>query len=167
MATASRPERSGADMRYKPYVLVNDAGRELNLTHFNQYRTYGNQMEGIPFEIVGEEKLGLHCHWSYEKWKAPILVIDKKILPHDKETDDFIRRRNYILPGMEIGFLAPITCVAKFESKPVEREGKEKGDISILAIMWFQEEYSSPIEPHIREKIVQLDWDEFAENFEI
>ena len=167
MATASRPVRSLGDIIYKPYVLRNDTGRELYVTHFNQYRTYGNQLEGIPFEIVGEEELGLRCHWSYEQWKVPVLIIDRKIIRHDKDREDFIRRRNHILPAIEIGYLAPITCVARLESKPVETANKEKGDLSALAIMWFQEEYSSPIEPHIREKIVHLDWDEFAENYEI
>jgi len=167
MATASKPVRSRADSIYKPYVLRNSTSRELYITHFNQYRTYGNQHEGIPFEIVGEEELGLHCNWTYERWKAPVLIIDRKILRHDKETEDLIRKRNHILPGMEIGYLAPITCVGKFESKPVEKDTMANGDLSILAIMWFQEEYTSPIDPDIREKISGLDWEEFAENFEI
>lgn len=57
-----------------------------------------------------------------------------------------------------------IACTALFRSNGVMREDDE--DIafaSILAVVWFQENFALPIDESVLERIKAIDWDRLAE----
>jgi hypothetical protein len=62
--------------------------------------------------------------------------------------------------------LGPITCVVRFECSEIV-PNKPKRDGSELAVVWFQQEFAMPIDPIVMEKIKALDWDTYAENYDL
>ena len=40
-------------------------------------------------------------------------------------------------------------------------------DGSQLAVVWFQQDFAMPIDPIVMEKIKALDWDAYAENYDL
>jgi hypothetical protein len=152
------------DLFYKPYKLELNTGREVWLTRLEQYGTYMSQLEGIPFEIKGRVNVKWFVQWAQEAFKLPVAVLQPLTLPHDEKYTAHIRKQHRMIPDEEeIVYLAPITCVAKFWSGPVDGIDAV---VTGMVVIWFQEQFAMPIDERAMKHLKQIKWDEYAENCE-
>lgn len=61
-------------------------------------------------------------------------------------------------------FLPAVTCRAEFESTKLERD--PDGYASVLPVTWFQDQFAFPIDPLVLERLVALDWEGRATDWE-
>lgn len=137
-------------------------GRLLSLKRIHQTLTYGNQLEGLPGR--DEQALERHRAWFEKKNGRTILLDARPVpLPLTEEEKDFYRNhRVRSFNTHPFTSLAPVQCIAKFESDHVP--GGDGYDISKLNMIWYQEKYAMPIAPEIMDKLRVFDWDGYAVN---
>lgn len=145
------------------YQIILNSGRTIKLTRLTQWQTYEGLLVGLPdynptvAEILCNEFKLDHGH---------TIIIDASAvpLPISEETKDYYRNHS-LWRHMPQSFtsLAPITCVGKFESAPIDGD---TFDGSMLNMIWFQQQYAMPIAAPMLDKIKAVDWDILAEKFE-
>ncbi|HIP12027.1 MAG TPA: hypothetical protein EYG73_04815 [Arcobacter sp.] len=136
-----------------------NSGREIYLESIWQHQTYRSLISGIPNDEMNQSYIENNMRDALEKMNAectylvpPIFLelenIDKSI----EEYKDAIR-------------LPYITCFAQFESSVLD--GDERSHGSWLTIVWYQDDYSMPIDDVVLEHIKLIDWESKAEGFEL
>jgi len=58
-----------------------------------------------------------------------------------------------------------VTCVGYFQDTQPTRDPSKH--LSILTVVWFQDEFAMPIESFILEQLRAIDWDQAAEDIEV
>jgi len=174
---------SGYDLFIRNFGLTLSSGRNIYLKSLDQRLTYGDLLEGLPrFDHQRVESLRKNIE---KEFACPVVVVDASPfpLPLSQEERDELKSlaayQNEIMAidlceklgrprprtklAGELSSLAPVTCIARFESTPIS--DSQDSDGSQLTMIWYQQSFAMPIEERILQKINDIEWDHYAENF--
>lgn len=143
--------------------FVLKSGRTIILEGLHQEMTYAGQIEGIP----NAESNDRHVEATMRTARSAAL---RGATPHLIPP----RRRDYLrMPGdmAEIRsshhlpeWLPMVTCVGSFKDvQPVRDHEKH---LSVLTVVWYQDEYAPPILEPALGRLLGLDWQRLAEDIE-
>jgi hypothetical protein len=144
--------------------LTLKSGRTITLYALDQKMTYAGLIEGVPNADLNND------------------VIDGAI--QEARSDGYAEGRRYLIPpprrdyihkpGDASGlpswpgppeFLPKVTCIASFKyALPVRDRDKH---LSVLAVVWFQDDFALPIDQTVLAQLRLLDWDSLAVDIEL
>jgi hypothetical protein len=135
------------------------SGRSIDLYRLNQSKIYAGMLEGLPMASTNNTLI--------EARLKDAQVLSPDHAPHLLEPS----RRNYdriagdcdtytAALGYSAEFLPNVVCVGCFSSWEPARD-KSK-DFSGLTVVWFQNEYGLPSDPHTLERLRSIDWEKLA-----
>jgi len=133
-------------------------GRIADVSSIRQELTYGGLLEGLPTDRLNQriiEGLLRGERGTGTSAEEPYLVppTARPIKLHDD--------RPYPFGTPEA--LPAVTCVAHLTSSPA-RDTMRDG--SALTVIWFQDDYAFPIDPHVLDHLHGLDWKGRATDFD-
>ncbi|HLH30013.1 MAG TPA: hypothetical protein VKY31_02345 [Terriglobia bacterium] len=140
--------------------LMLKSGRRITLDGLQQEMTYAGLLEGTPNAEFNKEIVQTALR------KAQTVAFH--CTPHLIEPT---RRDYFRTPGDMSSvrrlpeWLPLVTCIGSFKGGRPVRDPKK--DISVLTVLWFQEEYALPILEPALSHLVALDWDSLAVDIEI
>jgi hypothetical protein len=140
----------------KQYALRLKDGRTIYLEQLFQYRTYNWLMAGFPDPGANQEIVLSASRYVEEKlWGSGqphvIQPVERPV-----EVPDEVRQK-YLYP---LRLLPYTVCLAVFESLPPARDPAQA--YSFLKVVWFQDEFALPVDPHIEEHLRAMDWTTLA-----
>jgi hypothetical protein len=146
-----------------PEYLELASGRGVRIDEIHQSHTYAFLFEGLPGRVMNSRVIERALKESSEEWaqRHPAVVIPPVVRPLRPDDQNKWERENI---GV-LERLPRIQCRASLHSSQptVHSPGR---DGSLLAIVWYQDEYAFPIDPGVRELICALDWDALAFDFD-
>ncbi|MEU6550737.1 hypothetical protein ABZ915_10685 [Streptomyces sp. NPDC046915] len=139
------------------HVLLT-SGRSIDLTALRLSSTYGEFLEGYPFNRFNEMKIKGLLSSTHRHFPAtPVHLVPPLRDYPDEEPGPF--------GPMEL--LPPVTCVGNFRSTPLAPEAEPYLYHSNLTVIWFQK---TPEVPQGSEAVAGLrgvDWDALARDEEL
>lgn len=137
-----------------------ESGREITLEALRQEKTYASLLVGVPRTMFNNEII--------ERWRKEVVPDGHQglalIEPVRRPGRPGISMLNQPDVDERLGppeLLPAVVCVGLFRSTPVRNE---RGDFSLLNILWFQERFALPIDSGVVARIQKLDWENLAYN---
>jgi hypothetical protein len=130
-------------------------GHEIQLVELRQRGTYEGQLEGLP-TIQGNARF---LAWLRDEPAETRLGLRRYVVPPEQtpiEAPDYPFGEPSRLPGT--------LCIGRFRSRQPARD--RELDYSMLEILWFQEQFAMPIDGAVLAHIREIDWAEWANDFE-
>jgi hypothetical protein len=135
-----------------------NGGREIYLESIWQHKTYSGLLCGIPNDERNKKYIEHNMEYALEKMNAVCTYLVPPVSLEMEGIDKSIKRYKDAIR------LPYITCFGQFESSVLN--GDKKNDGSWLTIVWYQDDFSMPIDDTIIEHIKLIDWENEAEGFE-
>lgn len=134
--------------------------RSIDLINLDVSRTYGGYLEGVPVPSLNERHLaGLERRLTAKYGHMGVHILPpERTIPDQADTD----RR-----GEPIEYLPPIECVGIFESYPVENPQDDAWRLSMLVLVWHQDDLTLPFGDEARARLAAVDWDRHARDCEM
>lgn len=161
--------RKVSDYFFKGPQITLNSGIEINLMSLKQHLAYSSMIEGIPWGPKYEWLIKQEVRWFSEESKKygeenPAFIVIKPVLINLPFPDSVLNSIHafYKREPVSIGRVA---CRGYFEHPKMVREEDKLGS-SGITVIWFQEEFMSPMPEYVIEKIKEIDWEALAENFE-
>jgi hypothetical protein len=132
------------------------SGRNIQITNIRQSLTYGGLVEGLPTAETNRRMIERVLLEKYTKSDKPLLIPPVEV-PIEMDGQNY--------PFGKPAKLPYVLCVARLES--IKAIKNPTFDFSALTVIWFQNEYAFPIEAEILTQIQDIDWDEYAFDFQI
>lgn len=138
-------------------ALTLGSGRKVLLRRLDQMMTYDGLLEGAPNTGLNDALVALAVQTAAQRcWttgQRPLLL--------DPVRRDYLRApgdmRDVRSERLPVEWLPLVTCSATFSSAPSSPEIE-----SLLAVVWFQDEYGPPILEPALGQLLALDWDASA-----
>lgn len=137
------------------------SGRTITLTALEQEMSYAGLLEGTPDAEAND--------WYIEASlrAAQRLCVDGA-KPHliSPPRRDYLRQPGDMRQIVERSphrtpeWLPMVRCIGSFKDVFTARDHNR--DLSVLVVVWFQDEYALPIEEPALEQLLSLDWDSLA-----
>lgn len=137
----------------KTETLTLNSGQQIRMNQLLQYRTYGGMLLGLPNPMANEMIISdaLKCAEKFCCGGKPYLIQPRVmafaewwLVRYGKRVD------NTDEPLPECAALPAIACIAEFEAMD---------KLSVVAVVWFQNEFAFPIAPEAMSQIVAMNWD--------
>ena len=140
---------------HEPIKLAD--GRIVRIGELCQFETYGGLIMGRPNEQINKKRIDAALSYAKDKiWSATEPTLIPPVICEPKITEEDITK--YVIFDQP-QYLPIATCMAQLESSPAR---DKKMFRSKLTVVWFQDQYAFPIDPHVLECIMQLDWTNIA-----
>lgn len=142
------------------------SGRGITLKHLDQVMTYAGLLEGTPNHEANDR----HIEYALEEaGRRGIAGVRPHLIVPPRR--DFMRRpgdmervRAYS-PHWIPEWLPMVQCTGHFSSALTARNPAMH--ISVLTVVWFQQEYAPPIQEPTLSQLLALDWESLATDIEI
>jgi hypothetical protein len=134
-------------------------GRVIELLSLEVHRTYGGLLEGVPTAGLNDRHLE-HLDQSLARRYSHMgvhIVPPKRIVRDPVQTDH---------RGEPIERMPPVECVGVFESSPVENPEDDAWRMSLLVLVWHQDDLTLPFSEAAKAQIAAVDWDGLARDGE-
>ncbi len=136
------------------------SGERVILHALQQWLTYGDWLEGIPWHEWNDRKIAgdmaraeIYC----PKDAKPVLIPpERRPFLREPKVNASIQEFSRKLPE----WLPMVTCVGVFRGPPA------RDRTSTLTVVWYQSEYAPPIEAVPAEKLRNLSWVNLATDLE-
>lgn len=136
-------------------------GRSLKLYRLDQTMTYAGMIEGLPSEQLNDDLI----EWSLKSAQKaspnhpPYLIkpVKRSFIRTPGDCDH--ARERFSGPAE---FLPNVRCIGAFSSQGAARDKTKP--MSLLTVVWFQDEYGLPTNPELLEQLRMIDWDNLAED---
>jgi hypothetical protein len=132
-----------------------DSGRIVRLGELRQWQVYEWLWEGLPTKEMNRRTVDKILAENRGVCGDPVLIV-----PEEKPIDYQVGKR---YPFGEPSALPSICCVGRFRSHWALDKDK---DYSGLVVIWFQNEYAFPIDPNVMAKLMALEWEKLASDYE-
>lgn len=135
------------------------SGRRVTLHTLHQSMTYSGWMEGVPWAELNDQKVEAAQRIRGAK---PVLIppVRRGYLRTPGDMDGHMG-----FGGRTPEWLPMVTCIGHFQDTQPARDPSKH--LSILTVVWFQNEFAMPIEPGILEQLQAIDWEQTAEDVEV
>jgi hypothetical protein len=140
------------------------SGRTITLEALHQQMTYAGLLEGIPDAESNDRHITRALQEAQTFCVAgakPALIAPPRRDYLRTPGDMAVVRRTDHIPE----WLPMVTCIGSF--KDVRTARNPSMDLSVLTVVWFQDEYALPISEPALVRLVDLDWDSFATDVEL
>jgi hypothetical protein len=141
------------------------SGRAITLEALHQEMTYAGLLVGTP-DAESNDRQITHALKKAQTFcvagAKPTLIAPPR-RDYLREPGDMTPVRTYTHRISE--WLPMVTCIGSF--KDVRTVRNPSMDLSVLTVVWFQDEYALPIREPALSRLVDLDWDSFATDVEI
>lgn len=134
-------------------LLTLNSGQQIRTNRLLQYRTYGGMLLGLPNPMANEMIISdaLKRAEQFGGDGKPYLIQPRVMAFAEWWLVRYGKRvENTDEPLPECAALPAIACIAQFEAMD---------KLSVVAVVWFQNEFAFPIAPEIMAQIVALNWD--------
>jgi hypothetical protein len=139
--------------------LTLNSGRSITLARLNQVRTYAGLLEGTPNADSNSMIIEGSTRNAQKLANGALQVIAPPRRDYFRQAGDMSgiasRKRGWIPE-----WLPMITCIGSFESIGNLRDPNM--DLSVLTIVWYQDEFALPILEPALSQILALDWEATA-----
>lgn len=135
-------------------------GRSVDLTHLEVSSTYGGLLEGVPVPSLNNRRLGRLERRLTERYPH----MGFHLVPPTRTLPDLIDTG---FGGEPEERLPPIECVGIFESAPVLDPRDDAWRMSMLVVVWHQDELTLPFNDAARAQLAAIDWDQHARDCEM
>ena len=135
--------------------LVLASGRDVIVERLHQSQTYAGLLEGFPDARMNDR----HIEAALERARS---LCSKRENPYliTPVRRSFLRKPGDMVSlnaaGNVAEWLPQVTCFARFKSHQPARDPTK--DISMLTVVWYQEEFALPILEPALSSLVGLDW---------
>ena len=144
--------------------LTLNSGRSIKLERLNQVMTYAGLLEGIPNADVNSMIIENSTRDAQKLSNGALQLIAPSRRDYFREVGDMsgitLRKRGWIpewLPG--------VTCVGSFKSFGKLRDPEM--DMSVLTVVWYQDEFALPILEPALSQLLELDWESAAKEIRL
>ena len=138
--------------------FVLSTGRDIELTSLAVRLSYGGSLEGYPHRRMNDAILaGLAKRAPGPRLPPKHVTEPPRTYPESAWTGAF----------GPVEQLPPVICTADFVSHPVDEDLDAVLHRSHLTVAWFQETIDEPIAQSVSTAIVDVNWDQLAEDFEL
>ncbi|RSN63896.1 MULTISPECIES: hypothetical protein [Actinomadura] len=137
------------------------SGREIGLDRLQIHSTYGGLLEGYPNPSMNDRiltSLGERREFRY-RTAPPVHLIDPP------RTNPYPDERPLSFGPVEV--LPPVCCVGFFDSSRIAADLDEVLHRSWLDVVWFQDDIAGPTVESVTAAVVDLPWDDLAEDYEL
>ena len=134
------------------------SGREITLQGLEQRRVYEGMLEGLPTREKNQRIL----ESLREQARRRLPSVEPYLVPPRETPIKWHRPEKY--PFGDPARLPSVACIAHFRSSSPARD--RNLDYSELVVVWLQEEFAFPIDPHVLEHLLALDWERLAGEWE-
>lgn len=169
-----------SDYFYKGPSFTLVGGREIRIQSLYQTLTYAHVLEGIPYGPSPVDPKQLHLKWAQDEYPGrKIIVLEPRMRPLAIDPPELEKLRERWKKAEELKKTAAnggtlthrdhmdmvwpepvcigsVCCRALFESSPVDRD---KGMLSELFVIWFQDGFAMPIDTDVTEQIRSIVWE--------
>jgi uncharacterized protein (TIGR02996 family) len=146
------------ESRFQVEEIPLRSGRAVSLRALRQFQVYEGLLEGLPTTQLNQQIIEQLVAQERERPAGgePYLI-------RPVETPiEYPRDRPY--PFGQPVALPPVACVGRFHSfEPARAPGH---GYSVLVVIWFQAEFALPIDPHVWEQLLLIDWDQLAADYD-
>lgn len=137
------------------------SGRQVTLEALDQVMTYAGLLEGVPDARTNDSYVGSSLRAAERRCvegAKPLLIppARRDFLREPGDMRQLIEDRPYRIPE----WLPMVRCVGSFQSFVTARNPDHH--VSVLVIVWFQDEYGPPIQVPVLDRLLALDWDSLA-----
>jgi hypothetical protein len=160
------------DHRFRCKLLL-DSGLPIFLESLYQWTTYAALREGIPWREFNDQRIQRgrriarrQCRWDARRYRLEALEphrippIRRPYMRSPGDMDGLELR--YPVPGVA-EWLPWVTCAGVFKSLSLTRPRPEgPWGWSLLAVVWYQDEFAPPIDEVIVADLRRLDWERLA-----
>jgi hypothetical protein len=146
--------------------LLLRSGRRITLEALDQRMTYAGLLEGTPCRESNDRTIEYalreaerYCVAGAKPHLISPLRRDYLRTPGDMQA---IAAR---VPHRVPEWLPMVRCIGSFKDVVTARDSTK--DLSVLAVLWFQDEYAPPVQEPALSQILNLDWESLAVDVEI
>lgn len=129
------------------------SGRGIALDEFHQFSVYAGMLAGIPSDHARFAADALQRAGRLVPQQMPTLILQPRFR-------EFISPKHCGEPRRKLRALPPIASVAAFNSSTTASSPDNL--YSSLKVIWFQEIFGLPTDPHILEQLHTIDWEREA-----
>jgi hypothetical protein len=142
------------------------SGRTITLEALNQRMTYAGLLEGTPDAASNDFYIesALKEAERYCVHGAQPHLIPPPRRDYLREPGD-MRRVMEWSPRRNPEWLPTVRCIGSFQD--VDKARDPARDLSVLVVVWFQDEYAMPIREPALGQLVALDWRALATDIDI
>jgi len=142
------------------------SGRTITLKRLNQVMTYAGLLEGTPNREMNDRHIEYALREAQEMYVAgfrPHLIPPPR-QDYYRTPGDMQRIRDFS-PHHIPEWLPVVQCVGSFQSGVTARNPDMH--VSVLTVVWFQDEYAPPIREPALSQLRELDWESLAVDVEL
>jgi hypothetical protein len=130
------------------------SGRHLYLRELRQHQIYEGLLEGLPTREGNARRL----EQIITKNRGNPYAGDPYLIAPTERPIEYRDGERY--PFGTPSSIPSIACVGRFDSLKPARDLER--DYSGLVVIWFQAEYAFPVDSHVIEQLLAMDWDRHA-----
>jgi uncharacterized protein (TIGR02996 family) len=153
-------------LRYEPAYHMNcelplRSGRTITLQELDQQMTYIGLLAGVPNREMNDHTIAdaLREAQRFCVADARPHLIPPPLRDYFREPGD-MQRITARFPDHVPDWLPMVRCIGSF--KDVVKARDPNRDLSVLTVVWFQDEYALPILEPALSQLRELDWDSLA-----
>ena len=145
--------------------LTLQSGRQVTLEALDQKMSYAGLLEGTPDAKTNDWYVASSLHVAERhcvEGASPHLIppARRDYLRRPGDMRQIIEARPYRIPE----WLPMVRCIGSFKSSVTSRNPDRH--VSVLVVVWFQDEYGPPLQPVLGE-LQAVDWDSLASDIEL
>ena len=142
------------------------SGRQVTLEALDQEMSYAGLLEGVPDAKTNDwyitSSLRAAERRCIEGTKPHLIPPARRdFLREPGDMRQRIEERSYRVPE----WLPMVRCVGSFKSSVTARNPDRH--VSVLVVVWFQEEYGPPLQEPALGRLLALDWDSLATDVDL
>ena len=136
--------------------LTLKSGRSITLERLNQIMTYSGLVIGLPSAATNSLMIEWSTRDAQRLSNGALQLIEPPRRDYFRRAGDMSKIASRESSGIP-EWLPMVTCIGSFKSFGKLRDPKM--DMSVLTVMWYQDEFALPILEPALGQILALDWD--------
>lgn len=142
------------------------SGRTITLKSLDQEMSYAGLLEGVP--DAKSNDWYIECTLRAVERRCvegagPHLIppVRRDFLREPGDMRQLIQERAYRVPE----WLPMVRCIGSFQSSVIARAPDHH--VSVLVVVWFQDEYGPPLQESAMGQLLALDWESLATDIDL
>lgn len=142
------------------------SGRTIALQSLDQAMSYAGLLEGVPDAKTNDWYIECSLRAAERLCAAgakPLLIppARRDFLREPGDMRQLVEERPYRIPE----WLPMVRCIGSFQSSATARNPDRH--VSVLGVVWFQDEYGPPLQEPALGHLLAMDWDSLASDVDL